>query len=78
MDIQIIQQKIFEIRGFRVMTDFHLAELYRIETRALKQAVKRNIERFPDDFMFSLSENESKSLINTGVSQNVIPPGYNQ
>ena len=78
MDLQIIQRKIFEIRGFRVMTDFHLAELYRVETRALKQAVKRNMERFPDnDFMFSLSESESKSLIDTGVSQNVIPFGYN-
>jgi hypothetical protein len=77
MELQIIQSKIFAIRGRRVMTDFHLAELYQIETRALKQAVKRNIERFPDDFMFSLTEFESKSLIDIGVSQNVIPPGYN-
>jgi hypothetical protein len=77
MDIQIIQNKIFEIRGCRVMTDFHLAELYQVETRTLKQAVKRNIERFPEDFMFSLSKSESKSLIDMGVSQNVIPSGYN-
>jgi hypothetical protein len=77
MESQIIKNKIFEIRGCRVMTDFHLAELYQVETRALKQAVKRNIERFPDDFMFSLSESESKSLIDMGVSQNVIPFGYN-
>ncbi|MDR1370995.1 MAG: ORF6N domain-containing protein [Dysgonamonadaceae bacterium] len=58
MDMQVIQQKIFEIRGFRVMTDFHLAELYQVETRVLNQAVKRNIERFPDDFMFQLTPNE--------------------
>jgi hypothetical protein len=78
MELQIIKNKIFEVRGCRVMTDFHLAELYQVETRALKQAVKRNMERFPEpDFMFSLSENESKLLINMGVSQNVIPCGYN-
>ncbi|MDR3366274.1 MAG: ORF6N domain-containing protein [Prevotellaceae bacterium] len=77
MDLQIIQNKIFEIHGYRVMADFHLAELYQVETRALKQAVKRNIERFPDDFMFPLSESESKLLIDDGVSQNVIPSGYN-
>jgi len=51
------------------MLDFHLAELYGIETRVLKQAVKRNIERFPDDFMFELTVNE----INNLISQNVIP-----
>ena len=53
MDLQIIQNKIFEVRGCRVMLDLHLAELYQVETRALKQAVKRNIERFPGDFMFT-------------------------
>jgi hypothetical protein len=58
MDSQVIQQKIFEIRGYRVMTDFHLAELYQVETRVLNQAVKRNIERFPDDFMFQLTPDE--------------------
>jgi len=47
MELQIIQNKIFEVRGIRVMIDFHLAELYQVETRALKQAVRRNIERFP-------------------------------
>ena len=54
MDLQVIQNKIFEVRGCRVMLDFHLAELYQVETRALKQAVKRNIGRFPSDFMLSL------------------------
>lgn len=47
MDLQIIQNRIFEVRGSRIMLDFHLAELYQVETRALKQAVKRNISRFP-------------------------------
>lgn len=77
MDLKIIQNKIFEIRGCRVMLDLHLAELYRVETRALKQAVKRNIDRFPTDFMLELTADEAKQLINIGVSQNVIPPGYN-
>ena len=45
LDLQVIQNKIFEVRGCRVMLDFHLAELYQVETRALKQAVKRNIGR---------------------------------
>lgn len=59
------------------MFDFHLAELYQVETRALKQAVKRNIERFPHDFMFVLTPNEANSLLSIGVSQNVIPLDYN-
>mgnify|MGYP003062465297 CR=1 FL=1 len=62
MDIQIIQNKIYEIRGQRVMLDFDLANMYQIPTKALKQAVKRNIERFPDDFMFQLTENEIDNL----------------
>ena len=77
MDLQIIQNKIFEVRGCRVMLDYHLAELYQVETRALKQAVKRNIERFPSDFMFVLSKEEANLLLSIGVSQNVIPPAYN-
>ena len=63
MDLQIIQNKIFEVRGCRVMLDLHLAELYQVETRALKQAVKRNIDRFPSDFMFELSKEEWSGLI---------------
>ena len=77
MDLQIIQNKIFEVRGCRVMLDYHLAELYQVETRALKQAVKRNIERFPSDFMFVLTKEEANLLMSIGVSQNVIPPDYN-
>lgn len=59
------------------MLDYHLAELYQVETRALKQAVKRNIGRFPSDFMFVLTKEEANLLLSIGVSQNVIPPAYN-
>lgn len=56
--IRSIQNRIYEIRGERVMLDFDLAALYEVETRVLNQAVKRNMERFPEDFMFQLTENE--------------------
>ena len=58
MDIQIIQNKIYEIRGQRVMLDRDLAELYGVTTGNLNKAVKRNIERFPERFMFQLTEQE--------------------
>ena len=61
-EIKAIQNKIYEIRGQRVMLDFDLAEMYGVETRALNQAVKRNIERFPEDFMFHLTKGESEIL----------------
>lgn len=77
MELQPIQSKIYEIRGQRVMLDFDLAELYQVETRVLKQAVRRNIERFPEDFMLRLSAKEANRLIDIGRSQNVIPQGYN-
>jgi len=64
-----LQNRIFTIRGLQVMLDRDLAELYQVETRALKQAVRRNSNRFPDDFMFTLSDSEVDSL----VSQSVIP-----
>ncbi len=64
MELQPIQSKIYEIRGQRVMLDFDLAELYQVETKRLKEAVRRNIERFEgEDFMFELSESEYNSLI---------------
>jgi hypothetical protein len=69
MKLEKIQNKIFEIRGQKVMLDFDLAILYHIETRTLKQAVRRNLNRFTDDFMFELTENEITIL----VSQSVIP-----
>jgi ORF6N domain len=64
-----IIHKILILRDEKVILDVHLAELYGVETRALKQAVKRNIERFPEDFMFELSKEEVIYV----VSQNVIP-----
>lgn len=58
MELQLIQNKIYEIRGVRVMLDRDLAEMYKVETRVLNQAVKRNNERFPLDFMFQLTKEE--------------------
>ncbi len=51
MDLQIIQERIYMIRSQKVMLDFHLAEMYEVETKVLKQAVNRNKNRFPSDFM---------------------------
>jgi hypothetical protein len=65
----IIANKIVVIRDEKVILDVHLAELYEVETRALKQAVRRNKDRFPDDFMYELTESEVDAV----VSQNVIP-----
>ena len=62
MELQIIQNRIYEIRGIKVMLDYDLAELYEVETRALNQAVKRNMKRFPIDFMFQLNEEEAEIL----------------
>lgn len=61
-NIEIISNKIHFIRNQKVMLDYDLAVLYEIETKVLKQAVRRNIIRFPDDFMFELTEEEYKSL----------------
>jgi len=69
-----IQNKIYFIRGQRIMIDRDLAEIYGVETRVLNQAVKRNIERFPEDFMFQLTElvfNEWKSQIVISNSENM-------
>ena len=66
---QKILDRIYVVRGEKVMLDRDLAELYGIETRALKQAVKRNMERFPKDFMFEMTGREIDGM----VSQNVIP-----
>ena len=67
--LEVIEQRILLIRGQKVMLSTHLAELYDVETRVLNQAVKRNISRFPEDFMFQLNTSEAEQL----VSQNVIP-----
>ncbi len=57
-DIEVIKHRIYEVRGLRVMLDRDLAELYGVETKRLNEAVRRNIERFPEDFMFKLNKNE--------------------
>ena len=62
MEIEVIQNKIHEIRGFKVMLDFDIAELYQIENKRLKASVRRNINRFPEDFVFELSEKEFTNL----------------
>ena len=63
MELQTIQSKIYEIRGQKVILDFDLAELYQSDTRSLNQAVKRNIKRFPLDFMFQLTTDEWSVLM---------------
>lgn len=60
--LQIIQSKIYDIRGHKVMLDFDLAEMYGTETKYLKRAVKNNIKRFPSDFMFEITKDEFESL----------------
>lgn len=62
MDASIIQRKILEIRGEKVILDFDLAILYSVETKVLNQTVKRNSRRFPSDFMFQLSQTEFRNL----------------
>jgi len=63
MQLATIQSKIYKIRSQKVMLDFDLAEIYETENRKLKQAVKRNLTRFPNDFMFQLTKTEWKELI---------------
>ena len=76
-DIAIIENKIYEIRGQKVMLDFDLAEMYGVETKRLKEQVRRNIERFPAEFMFELTKEEvqfSRSQIatlKTGQGHNI-------
>jgi len=83
MKLSIIQEKIYEIRGFKVMLDFDLAEIYGIETRALKQAVRRNMKRFEgNDFMFELTKDEVSGLqiviLNKGLGSNIKYLSYNE
>jgi phage regulator Rha-like protein len=76
MDLSLIQSKIYEIRSQRVMLDFDLAEMYQVETRTLKQAVRRNITRFPEDFMFELTKHELTSLRSQIVISPSLSTGY--
>lgn len=69
MDLTIIQNKIYEIRGERVMLDRDLAEMFRVTTGNLNKAVKRNIERFPERFMFQLSKDEFDMIFQNGTSK---------
>ena len=62
MEIEIIKNSIHELRGKRIILDFELAKLYEVETRVLKQAVRRNIERFPEDFLFTLTLDEWNAI----------------
>ena len=62
MELTTIKNSIHEIRGKRVILDYELAKMYEVETRVLKQAVRRNIDRFPEDFMFEMTEEEMKNL----------------
>ena len=71
--ITVVQNLIYEIRDKRVMLDFDLAKLYQIETKVLKQAVRRNIERFPSDFMFQLSVEEVKNMSSQFVTTSTRP-----
>jgi len=60
--VELIERRIYLIRGQKVMLDADLADLYQVETRALNQAVRRNLDRFPEDFMFQLTDEEASSL----------------
>ena len=62
MELAIINQKIYTVRNVKIMLDKDLAALYEVETRALNQAVKRNIELFPSDFMFQLTKEENENM----------------
>lgn len=75
MEIAVIQNKIYEIRGHKVMIDRDLAEMYGVQTKALNQAVKRNIERFPEDFMFQLTTEETQNWKSQIVTTNSIKMG---
>ncbi len=71
MQVQVIHNMIYDLRGEKVMLDFDLAELYEVETKVFKQAVKRNIENFPKDFMFTLTQKEFASLRSQIVTSNI-------
>ena len=75
VDLQIIQSKIYEIRVLRVMLDRDLAVIYGVLTKVLNQAVKRNADRFPDDFMFQLTNEETQNWKSQIVTSNSIKMG---
>ena len=69
--VEIIERKIYLIRGHKVMLDRDLAELYGVETRVLNQAVRRNLDRFPEDFMFALTRDEIMNLSQIVISSRI-------
>jgi chromosome condensin MukBEF ATPase and DNA-binding subunit MukB len=71
MELELIKNSILDLRGKKVILDYELAKLYEVETRVLKQAVRRNIERFPADFMFELSAEEMQNLTSQIVISNM-------
>lgn len=75
MELQLIQNKVYTVRNQRVMLDRDLAEIYGVETRVLNQAVKRNMDRFPEDFMFQLTESEFQDWKSQIVISNSINMG---
>jgi hypothetical protein len=72
---ETIERQILAVRGLRVMLDHDLANLYGVETKALVQAVKRNVRRFPDDFAFRLTEDEDRRLRSQSVISNKVKEG---
>lgn len=74
-ELQLIQSKIFEIRGQKIMLDRDLAEMYGVQTKVLNQAVKRNSDRFPNDFMFQLTNEETQNWRSQFVTSNSIKMG---
>jgi hypothetical protein len=76
MHLVTIQDKIYEVNGIKVMLDFDLAELYEVETRVLNQAIKRNVDSFPEDFMFRLTKEEwvyiSSQFVTTSSSSQIV------
>ena len=70
--LAMVKSKIYTIRGQKVMFDFDLAQMYNVKTGTLNQSVKRNIERFPDDFMFQLTETEWEEWKSQYVTSNLI------
>lgn len=74
-ELQLIQSKIFEIRGQKIMLDRDLAEMYGVQTKVLNQAVKRNSDRFPEDFMFQLTNEETQNWRSQFVTSNSIKMG---
>ena len=67
MHLITIQNKIYEVNGIKIMLDFDLAELYEVETRVLNQAIKRNIDSFPEDFMFRLTKEEWEEISSSQI-----------